>query len=397
MMSPCVVCGVTSTTDASFCPQCGNKKPIKPVVDEREIIQLEIERLRQELHSVEDSIEIQSFGFYEPRFGLDSAKNYVARLKEVREQQKMMVRNKTATVCPKNWVVDGSLKKGREMMAEQTQLMLRAFNGECDAAITSVKYDNIKRIEKRLKKSLDSINKLGSTKSISISDAYYEAKLNELYLVHEHREKVYEEKETQKAIREQMREEQKAQKEIEKATKDAEKEEAKHSKALEKARAELAAATENQHTKLAALVAKLENELKDAIDRKAKSIARAQLTKSGHVYVLSNVGSFGDGVYKIGMTRRLDPLERVYELGSASVPFRFDVHAMIFCEDAPALESALHREFADRRVNQVNLRREFFRISLQEIIDAVAKHHGTITFVTFPEAKEYRKTLAINE
>jgi small-conductance mechanosensitive channel len=364
---------------------------------ERQHLERELERLRAELHAVEDAIEIQSFGFYEPRFGFESSKEYLARLKVVRDQQKRMVREKTATVCPRDWVVDGSLKKGREMMAEQTQLMLRAFNGDCDAAISSVKYDNVLRVEKRLKKSFDSINKLGSTKSISISVDYYDQKLMELHLVHEHREKVHEEKERQKEIREQMREEQAAQKEIDKAQKEAEKEETQYRNALEKARREMEAATEAQHEKLAELVAKLETELSAAIDRKAKSIARAQLTRSGHVYVLSNIGSFGDGIFKIGMTRRFEPLERVYELGDASVPFRFDVHAMIYSEDAPALEAALHREFEGRRVNRINTRREYFRVSLEEIAEAVGRHHGTITVVTSVEAEEYRKTCAIEE
>jgi hypothetical protein len=218
--------------------------------------------------------------------------------------------------------------------------------------------------------------------------------LEELYLVHEHREKLYQEQEEQRHIREEMREEQRAEKEIQKALTEAEKEEARFTKALQKARDELAESTGKQHDKLEALVAKLETELSAAIDRKAKSIARAQLIKSGHVYVLSNIGSFGDGVFKIGMTRRYDPLERVHELGGASVPFRFDVHAMIYSENAPALESALHRELDAYRVNKVNLRREYFNVTLEQIRAAVEKLYGQITFVTVPQAEEYRKTLA---
>ena len=122
---------------------------------------------------------------------------------------------------------------------------------------------------------------------------------------------------------------------------------------------------------------------------------RAQLTRSGHVYVLSNIGSFGEGIYKIGMTRRLEPLERVNELGDSSVPFRFDVHALIYTEDAPRLENALHKEFAARRINRINLRREYFRVALEEIMAAVERHHGIVTFVTKPAAEEYRKSSAI--
>ena len=294
-------------------------------------------------------------------------------------------------------MVDGSMAKGKQMLSEHAKLMLRAFNGETDAAVAKVSYSNVVKLQQRIEKSFAAINKLGAAKNTRITEQYGALKLAELFLVHEYREKVHEEKEEQRRIKAQMREEQRAEKEIEKAQQEAERDEAQHQKALEKARRELADTTGIQHAKLEALVAKLENELSEAIDRKAKSIARAQLTRSGHVYVLSNVGSFGEGIFKIGMTRRFEPLVRVYELGDASVPFRFDVHAIIYSEDAPALEAALHREFADHRINKVNLRREFFRVSLGEIHAAVAKHHGTITFVTVPEAGEYRKTMSMGE
>jgi hypothetical protein len=152
-----------------------------------------------------------------------------------------------------------------------------------------------------------------------------------------------------------------------------------------------------QTERLKTIVDKLEAELKDALERKAKAIARAQLTRSGHVYVLSNLGSFGENVYKIGMTRRLEPLERVDELGDASVPFRYDVHAMIYSKDAPTLEALLHKHFEARRVNMVNPRREFFHVTLDEIREAVHKHFGVITFVTVPEAEEYRKSVAMRQ
>jgi hypothetical protein len=280
------------------------------------------------------------------------------------------------------------------MVERQSKLMLRAFNGESDAAIAKVKYDNVTALEQRITKACEEVNKLGHSSRIFISTKYYELKLEELRLVHEHREKVQEEKEEQKRIRDQMREEQKAEQEIAKAQAAAEEDESRYQKALEKARAEIGDATGKQHEKLEALVNKLETQLKDAIDRKAKAIARAQLTRSGHVYVLSNIGSFGEGIYKIGMTRRLEPLERVDELGDASVPFPFDVHAIIYSEDAPALETTLHREFAHRRVNRINQRKEYFRVSLDEIRVAVQKHFGLITFVLEPQAEEYRKTRA---
>ncbi len=394
-MTECESCRGMIGEQALFCPHCGTKAAAQPSLEEQDLNE-KIKRLRSELHSVEEASKIQSFGFYEPRFGLENSSEYLERLKVIRDDQKKMVRDNTATDCPKNWVVDGSLKKGRDMMAEQTQLMIRAFNGECDAAVTAVKYDNISRVEKRIKKSFDSINKLGASKSAALSRTYFETKLIELHLVHEHREKVEQEKEEHRELQREMKEQQRVEKELEKAQKDAEKDESKYGKALEKARDDLAESTGRQHEKLEALVNKLQSELSEAIDRKAKSIARAQLTRSGHVYILSNVGSFGDGVYKIGMTRRLEPLDRVYELGDASVPFRFDVHAMIYSDDAPALEHSLHQEFEAYRVNKINRRREYFRVTLEEIAEAVGRLHGVITYVIAPGAEEFRQTLAMN-
>ena len=356
----------------------------------------DIEVARRELSSVEEALEIQSFGFYKPRYGFESSAQYVARLASVRDDQKRLISDDKAAPCDTTWKVGGSAAAGKKMIKQQAKLMLRAFNGECDAAIAKVKYDNAVTLEERITKAYDAINKLGEVQRVFISRPYLDLKLAELHLVHEHREKVQQEKDEQKRIREQMREEQKAQAEIDRAKAEAEKQEEQSVAALEKARTELTLIEEagKHNDKLEGLVARLENELEEALDRKAKAIARAQLTKSGHVYVLSNIGSFGEGIYKIGMTRRLDPLERVDELGDASVPFPFDVHAIIFSEDAPGLENKLHRAFAHRRVNLVNMRKEYFRVTLAEIRVEVEKLFGLVTFLLVPEAEEYRKTAA---
>jgi hypothetical protein len=346
---------------------------------------------------VEETLDMQSFGFYRPKYGFENSERYASKLASIRDAQEALVKAENATQCAQEWTVDGSAAKGRKMIKEHAKLMLRAFNGECDAATAKVKYNNVNNLENRINKSFEAINKLGESKKLSISQEFLNLKLQELYLVHEHREKVEEEKEEQRHIREQMREEEKALKEIEKAKKEAEKDEAIKLEALERARHELAEAEGRQTDRLRGIVDKLEAELKEALERKARAIARAQLTRSGHVYVLSNIGSFGENTYKIGMTRRLEPLERVDELSDASVPFRYDVHAMIYTEDAPALENLLHKYFESRRVNLVNLRREFFHVTLEEIQEAVEKHFGQITFVTVPEAEEYRKTLTMRE
>lgn len=353
--------------------------------------------LKAEVEAVEEARALQEFGFYRPRYNFDSSVEYERRLDWIRDQQKRMLSDKLACVCSTEWTVDGDRRAGQKMVDKQIKLMLRAFNGESDAAVGKVRYNNVVSLENRIHKAFDQINKLGESQRTSIVPTFRDLKLEELHLAHEFQRKKEDEKEAQRQLREQMKEEEKVAKEIERALSDAEKEEEMAERALIKARAELQLKEGQQAAKLEALVGRLENELQEALDRKAKAIARAQLTKSGHVYILSNIGTFGEGVYKIGMSRRLEPLERVAELGGASVPFPFDVHAMIYCEDAPRLEAALHRHFADRRVNMVNLRREFFQVSLDEIRAAVAESHGHVTFVTVPEAAQYRETVALRK
>ncbi len=214
-------------------------------------------------------------------------------------------------------------------------------------------------------------------------------------MAYEYYEKRQLEAEEQRQIREQMREEEVARREIEKAEREAAKEEERFEKALAQARAEAQQATGAKHDKLAAQIAQLEERLAEAQQNKVRAMSRAQMTRSGHVYVISNVGSFGEDVYKIGMTRRLNPMDRVTELGDASVPFRFDVHAVIYSDDAPGLETKLHRAFHHRRVNLVNERKEFFRVALEEIEREVTDNHGVFEFTLAAEAEEFNKSRAL--
>jgi len=379
----------------SFSHAIGTARSVAEIAARATYYENYLAQLKADVEAVEEAKALQEFGFYRPRYNFDTSEHYQRRLDQVRDQQKRMLSQKTACTCTTEWTVDGSKAEGKKMVDQQIKLMLRAFNGECDAAVSKARYNNVVSLENRLRRSFDQISKLGEAKRIFLSREYLDLKLQELHLAYEYQLKKEEEKEEQRAIRERMREEQKVAKEIEKACEAAEREEAVKARALEQARQELAAREGQNTARLEELVNRLENELREAIERKAKAIARAQLTRSGHVYVLSNIGAFGEGVYKIGMSRRREPLERVAELGSASVPFPFDVHAMIYSEDAPSLEAELHRRFADRRVNLVNMRREFFRVTLDEIRAAVAECFGHVTFVTVPEAAEYRETLAL--
>lgn len=365
-------------------------------VTEAEITSLRerMEALRTEFNALDEEANLQSFGFYKPHYDFASSAAYQSKLTRIRASQKKMIKDKTAAVGDIEWMVNGSAAEGRKQINQTLRLLLRAFNGECDAAIAKVRYNNIKTMETRIGKAQEAINKLADVQKCRITTEYLDLKMQELYLAHEYQEKVQAEKEEQRRIREEMREEAVAAKELERAMQEAEKEEERYTAALARARAEAASAAGAKQEKLQYQIAELERRLSEAHTNTERAKSRAEMTRSGYVYVISNIGSFGDEVYKIGMTRRLDPMDRVRELGDASVPFRFDVHAMIFSEDAPTLEAELHRRFHNKRVNLINHRREFFRVSLKEIADTVKRHHGEIEFVYEREAEEYRKTLS---
>ncbi|MBV9959455.1 MAG: DUF4041 domain-containing protein [Acidobacteria bacterium] len=365
------------------------------MADELHSLQSNINRLLEEVKPLSEEAHLQSFGFYKPHYNFASSEHYQSALEEIREHQKGMIKSKVAAICRIEWTVDGSRAAGRKQTNQTLRLILRAFNGECDAAIAKVKYNNIHVMETRIRKAWETINSLVEVQQCQIVPGYLELKLKELYLVHEYQEKLQEEKEEQRRIREQMREEEIALRELERAQQEAEREEARYSDALVRAREEVADAVGKKQEKLLIKIGELEQKLAEAQANKARAMSRAQMTRSGHVYIISNIGSFGEQVFKIGMTRRLDPLDRVRELGDASVPFHFDVHAIIYSEDAPKLEHTLHQLFKHRRINRVNERREFFRVSIEEIADAVRKNHGEIEMVLDCEAIEYRKTLAI--
>jgi chromosome segregation ATPase len=250
-------------------------------------------------------------------------------------------------------------------------------------------------MKERITKSYETINKIGESKTVSIQPEYLELKIKELLLEYEYQLKKQNEREELRAAQEALREEEKARREYELAQKEAEKEEANYQKALEKARKEIESTTGEKYDKLQAQIAKLELELQEAHDKKERALSMAQQTKRGHVYIISNIGSFGEQVYKIGMTRRLEPEDRIKELGDASVPFQFDIHAMVFSEDAPRLENELHKVFADQKVNMLNFKKEFFKVTLEEIETKVKSLGIECQFIRVPEAMEYRETLAI--
>ncbi len=355
------------------------------------------DNLQQEISLLESNLEDISYGLYKPQYNYKTSEEYKQRLEKIIDEQKRAIKNYKATYCPSEWKVGGSKNEGRKMIKDYSKLMLRAFNGECDAVIAKVSWNNIGTMEARIKKSHEAVNKLGAHLQITITDYYSDLKLQELRLDFELQEKLHQEKEEQRKIREQMREEEKAQKEAEKARKEAEEEESKSERALQKANEEMERAKGEELEQLKGKIKLLEENLKKAHELKERAISRAQLTKSGHVYIISNIGSFGEAVYKIGMTRRLEPMDRVNELGDASVPFDFDVHGLIYSENAPELENNLHRKLESKRVNWVNLRSEFFNTTIDEIDSIVKELNLNIQLTKIAEAREYRETASLKK
>jgi hypothetical protein len=349
----------------------------------------EIEKKKAEIVETDETVLLQSFGFYKPQYDFINSEEYKTELDEIRKKQKQMIKDKTATTGFTNWTVNGSESQGKTMVSNMQKLLLRAFNGECDETIAKVKYSNFDASEKRIQNSQEAISKLGSMMGISITPKYYKLKIQELTLAFEYQQMKQKEKEEQRELKAQMREEAKLLKEIEAERRTIEKEQNHYLNALEKINKQLAAQPEDKE--LLERKKTLENNLAET-EKALKDIDYREANKrAGYVYIISNIGAFGENVYKIGMTRRLDPQERIDELGDASVPFDFDVHAMIFSEDAPGLENALHHAFENRRLNKVNKRREFFNVSLDEIKAVVKAHYDKTTeFIDLPEAEQYR-------
>lgn len=352
------------------------------------------ERIQREVEVLSETKDFAlGYGVYEPHFNLDDSEEYKEQIQRVRQEQKELIKLGYAAVGGESITWNGSISQGKAMVDKFKKILLRAFNGECDVMISSVDWNNIEKYEKRMDASFSSLNKLfQDQQGIIISRLYLDMKLKELQLTYEYKVKKQEEKEEQRRIREEIREQEKAEREIEAAKLKAQKEEEMYLKALEKARVDIATAQGAKQQELLNRIAELEAGLANAETLKLKAMSMAQQTKMGHVYVISNIGAFGDDVYKIGMTRRLEPMDRVRELGDASVPFPFDVHAIIFSEDAPSLEHKLHQIFEQDRLNMVNSRREFFRVPLAKIKEEAEKVGARVQFTMLAEAQEYRES-----
>jgi hypothetical protein len=345
----------------------------------------QVAELEKEVVVTEETAILQEVGVYEYRHPLSDAVAYQAELKRLKDLIKVMaLKDGGAVQADTDWTVNGSKTKGRAMVRDYSRLVLRAYNAEADNLVRSLKPYKLESAVERLTKIATVISRMGKTMSIHISDAYHQLRVKELELTADYLEKRAEEKERERAEKERLREEKKVQEEL----------------ARERAR------LEKEHQHYVNVLSRFEEQgAHDAVARTHEAIAtikkaiedvdyRVANVRAGYVYVISNVGAFGEGMIKIGLTRRLDPTERVRELGDASVPFRYDTHALVFSQDAVGLETQMHNRLADRRVNRVNKRREFFYITPAEAkAHLLALAGDLLEYTEVAEAVEYRQSV----
>lgn len=355
--------------------------------EEIELLNKELDKIKSTILSEETMQIINSLDYT----------SYDSYSSEECKNELTMLRLKEKELIRKNSAVEISDEISRKQANSNTKQILRCFNAECDNIILSVTLKNIDSLRTKIVNSFDSLNKLFQIDGVTLSSEILKFKLEELTLIHKYEQKYAEEKEIQKAIKAQMLEEEKVRRELEKRKKEIEKDQKQFNNEISKLLKYLQKSENDIEKQLYAdKIKELEKKIAILETEKADVINREQNAKAGFVYIISNIGSFGENIYKIGMTRRLEPMDRIKELSSASVPFEFDVHAMIFSDDAPALEAALHQHFDDYKVNKINPRKEFFKISIDEIAEFIDKNYDkTVELTKIPVASEYRASLEI--
>ncbi len=361
------------------------EKHIEDLAGRQRTLEQRTAELSEQVVITEETAILQEVGIYEYHHPLTDAVAYQAELKRLKDLIKVMaLKDGGAVLADKGWTVNGSAPKGRAMVRDYSKLVLRAYNAEADNLVRALKPYKLDSATERLNRIAGVISKLGKTMDIRISDSYHQLRIKEMELTADFLEKRAEEKERERAERERLQEERKVQEEL----------------ARERVRLE----KEHQHylNVLARHEAKTEHDgivrTREALAKIVKAIEdvdyRVANVRAGYVYVISNVGAFGEGMIKIGLTRRLDPTERVRELGDASVPFRYDTHALVFSADAVGLEREMHVRLADRRVNRVNKRREFFYATPGEAkAHLVSLSADLLEYTEVPEAVEYRQSM----
>lgn len=343
----------------------------------------DLAQARSELVETNEIAQLQEAGIYQYAHPLSDAVGYKDLLDRVRRDTKAMITDADAVTASTTWQVNGSVAEGRKMVRDFSKVLLRAYNAEADNCVRTVKPHRRRACLDRLCKAEATIQRLGRTMSIAITEQYHRLRLYEIELTADYLAKVEQERDRTRAERERMRDEAAAAREMEREKARLAKEQAHYANALSKALA--GQRTSESVAELQAKLAEIDSEIRKVISREAN-------IRAGWVYVISNIGAFGENMVKIGLTRRLEPMDRVRELGDASVPFRFDVHALIFSEDAVTLESQLHQRLAERKVNQVNNAREFFYATPADVKDVLADIAGQhlLEYREEPQATEWR-------
>ena len=354
--------------------------------------------VQQQILAAEDTVQLESFSLYEPKYQLTNSIDYKNRLDEIRDDQKRTARGLSKEVDAwDNYAVELTKVQWKKLRKDALKLALRSFNSESEYCVDNVKFSNMEKMEERIRRSFETCNKLLNAMGVLWKDIVLERKLQELYLAHEYQTKRQEEKEVARQAREDQREQEKLEKEIREARAKIEKERRHFISALQKLQVRLDAATDQpERDDLQTRINEVSSQNSKLDEEERLLDYREQNARAGYVYVISNIGAFGEGIFKIGMTRRLEPMDRVDELGDASVPFRFDLHALVFSDNAPALEAKLHSHFAAGRLNKVNGRKEFFRADLKEVEAVIRANYDAVVEVTHAApAEQYRESLRL--
>lgn len=358
----------------------------------------ELEKLERNISIANDTLEMQEVGFFERQYKFSDSTKYKQALDELRGQQKSLVKNGKAGNIIRPMLLDNNKSKGRAMQNQLIRAAIRGFNGEADALLVKTTVANVDKKIKALKKAFEQLNKMYSRNLIEITPQYLELKTKELQLASEYEYQKQEEKELLREQREKEREEKKLQAEIKAKRKQLNKDRTHFKNMINNVEEMLTSAKGDELQELKRQLDEYQVKLSELDSLEEDIDYREGHATAGYVYIISNIGSFGENVYKIGVTRRLEPLERIKELSSASVPFQFDVHALIFSEEAFALENELHNEFESYKVNKVNGRKEYFKVPFEKIKESLMKHKElTIELTEQAEAFEYRQSLVKKE
>lgn len=363
---------------------------IQRMEKDRNAINLEVAAENQQLINVRDATSLQSFGYFDFENPAEDSVRLESELEKIRVRSKAMVRSKQAVRATTQFTFNNSTAKGKSFVNKLSKIALRSYNAEVENAVVRMKAGNLDAGIKRVERAKREVERLGDMIDLRIDNEYHRLRIAELTLAFQHLEAKKALKEQEREERARLREERKAQQEMEAERKRLEKEKSHYSNVLLTLREQgrLEEASEMQQK-----ISEIQKGIED-VDYRAANI------RAGYVYVISNIGSFGEKMVKIGMTRRLSPMDRVKELGDASVPFNFDVHALHFSADAVGLEAELHRRFAHAKVNRVNTRREFFYATPAEVKEVLSVLDGSVLeYHDEPEAEQFRlsRTMAAEE